>query len=202
MNKDTCNYYCVDDAVKALKQGHLIVYPTDTLYAMGCDIFNIDSVKQMYKVKQRPFSLPLPVAVADVTMMKSIAYVSDDVKKVVNRFLPGSLTIILPKRKVVSDVVSAGFDTVAVRIPNNCFALSLLKCFGPVCVTSANIHSKSTAFTIDDIKKDLGSDVFLYVDAGIIKGIASTIVDMSGDCVSIVREGSISLKDIKGVLKE
>jgi L-threonylcarbamoyladenylate synthase len=134
-------------------------------------------------------------------MMQSIAYVSDDVKKVVNHFLPGSLTVILPKRKVVSDVLSAGFDTVAVRIPDNCFALSMLQRFGPVCVTSANIHNKNTAFTIEDIRKELGSDVFLYVDKGIIKGIASTIVDMSEDCINIVRKGCISLKDIEGVLE-
>lgn len=201
MNKDSCCSCSVDDAVEALHQGHLIVYPTDTLYALGCDVCNDDAVKRLFEVKQRPFSLPLPVAVSDVEMMQSVAFVSDDVKKVVSRFLPGSLTVIVPKKEIVSEFVSAGFDTVAIRIPDNCFALSLVKRFGPVCVTSANIHSKSTGCTIEDIKKEFGSDVFLYVDGGILNGKASTIVDMSGECVTIVRKGPICLEDIMGVLK-
>ena len=95
----------VSNAIKALKAGNLIVYPTDTLYAIGADIFCNDAVKKVFDLKIRPYSNPLPVAVANFDEIKKIAYTDDVVEKLVDLFLPGPLTIILRKKEIVSDVV-------------------------------------------------------------------------------------------------
>ncbi|MFO7677595.1 MAG: L-threonylcarbamoyladenylate synthase [Thermoplasmatota archaeon] len=201
MNKKSSINYFIDDAIQALHQGHLIVYPTDTLYALGCDIFNEESVDAVYSIKKRPFSVALPLAVCDLAMMQTIAFVNETVIKIVEQFLPGSLTIIVPKKKFVSEKVSAGLDTIAVRIPENAIALELLQRFGPLCVTSANIHGKPTPASIDEIKKEFGSAIKVFIDEGRKEGKPSTIVDLCGEKPKIVRQGLIDIDDIMDALK-
>ncbi|KYK33459.1 MAG: hypothetical protein AYK22_06600 [Thermoplasmatales archaeon SG8-52-3] len=184
-------------AIDALKNGNIIVYPTDTLYGLGADIYNDDAVRKVFIIKNRSFDNPLSVAVSNIDEIDKIAFLNEKSRGLAEAFLPGGLTIILKKRNVISDVVTAGLNKVAVRIPDNKVALELLSRFGPLTATSANIHGKKTPFIIKDIlmqfKKD---DISEYLDIGKICGKPSTIVDASGENIKIVRLGVVSEKDI------
>jgi len=189
-------------AIEALKNGDIVVYPTDTLYAFGVDIYNKDAVKKVFEVKKRPLGNPLPVAVSNLVDIEKIAFMSDNVRDLAEYFLPGPLTMILKKKSVILDVVTGGLDNVAVRIPNNNVALELLSRYGPITVTSANVHGKKVPDIISDIKMQFNSyDVAFYLDYGKLNGLPSTIVDMTADKPRIVRDGAISKEEILDVIE-
>ena len=187
----------IKKAVSALKNGELIVYPTDTLYGIGADIFNEEAVKKVFEVKKRPFSEPLSVAVSSYRDIEKLAYVNDEIMKVVKKFLPGPLTLVLRKKETVPDIVTAGEDSIAIRIPNNEIALKIVSNFGFITATSANIHNKPVPFTIDEIKRVFEDKIKLYIDHGKLYGRPSTIIDLRDKEVKILREGSINLQKIK-----
>ncbi len=186
----------LSDAIKALKNGEIIVYPTDTLYALGANIFNEDAVKKVFKIKKRPFTSPLPVAVSNFHEIDKIAYTNDVVKKVVERFLPGALTLILNKKDSVSNIITGGLGKIAVRIPKNDIALDLLSRSGPLTVTSANIHNEKTPYVIKDLKMQFNTEISVYLDNGRLDAKPSTIIDMTSEKPVIVRDGPITKEEI------
>jgi L-threonylcarbamoyladenylate synthase len=99
-------------ALKALKDGQLIIYPTDTLYALGADIYNETAVRKVFDIKQRPYSVALPIAVSSIKAIETIAYMNEAARKISKRFLPGTLTIILKKKTSILDIITGGFDTI------------------------------------------------------------------------------------------
>lgn len=184
-------------AVSALESGNIIVYPTDTLYGLGANVFNDIAVKKVFKVKNRPFNLPLSVAVCCIKDLEKIAYVDDKVKKIINVFLPGRLTLILKKKKTISKIVTGGLENIAIRIPNNIIALEILSNYGPLTCTSANIHGKNTPSVISDIRMQFKeSDISVYLDYGKLNGKPSTIVDLTDKKPNLVRKGAIEFKDV------
>lgn len=189
-------------AIEALQNGDIVVYPTDTLYAFGVDIYNKDAVKKVFEVKKRPLDNPLPVAVSNLADIEKIAFVSDIARDLAEYFLPGPLTMILNKKSVILDVVTGGLDNVAVRIPDNDVALELLSRYGPITVTSANVHGKEVPDIISDIKMQFNSDdVAVYLDYGKLNGLPSTIVDMTAGKPRIVRDGAITKEEILDVIE-
>jgi len=184
-------------AVAALRAGQVIVYPTDTLYGLGADIFNYDAVQKIFRIKKREKNNPLPVAVANIKDIEKIAFVDKTSRCLIKTFLPGKLTIVLKKKSNVSDLVTGGLDKVAIRIPNNIVALELLSKFGPLTATSANIHDKKPPVNIDDIAMQLKTcDIAVYIDDGRLEGSPSTIVDLTQKPFKIIRRGAISEKEI------
>jgi L-threonylcarbamoyladenylate synthase len=186
----------LSNAIKALKNGEIIVYPTDTLYAIGADIYNIDAVKNVFKIKKRPYSCPFSVAVANFDEIDKISYTNDLIKRVVKRFLPGSLTLILNKKDTISSIITGGLDKIAVRIPKNDIALNLLSKFGPLTATSANIHDKKTPYVVNDLKMQFSGKISLYIDAGRLDEKPSTIVDLTTEKPIIIRKGPIKKEEI------
>ena len=188
--------------VSALKSGNIIVYPTDTLYGLGADVFNDIAVKKVFKVKNRPFNLPLSVAVSCIEDLEKIAFVDDKAKKIINVFLPGRLTLILKKKKTLSRIVTGGLENIAIRIPDNVVALKLLSNYGPLTCTSANIHGKDTPTVISDIRMQFKkSDISVYINHGKLRGKPSTIVDLTGKKPGLVRQGAIEFKGILDAIK-
>ena len=188
-------------ALKALNEGRIVVYPTDTLYAMGSDVFNELAVKNIFKIKKRPFNIPIPIAVSNIDDIENIAYLNDNARKLIDYFLPGGLTIILNKKKCIPDIVTSNLNKIAIRIPKNDVALELLSNSGPLTVTSANVHGLKTPENIEDIKMHLNdSNIAIYMDYGNLFGKPSTIVDVSSNSLKIIREGIISKKEISAVL--
>ena len=186
----------IGNAIKSLQSGNVIVYPTDTLYALGADIFNDDAVKKVFALKKRPSSNPLPVAVTNFEEMSAIAYTNEMVEKITTRFLPGPLTLILYKKESVSSLVTGGLDKIAIRIPNNALALDLLSNFGPLTVTSANVHGEKTPYIINEIMMQFTNEIPVYINDGKLQGKPSTIIDVTSEIPTMVRSGSLPLKDI------
>lgn len=186
----------LSDAIKALKNGEAIVYPTDTLYALGADIYNDGAVKKIFKIKKRPYSCPFSVAVANFDEIDKISYTNDVVKRVVKHFLPGPLTLILKKKDSVSNIVTGDLDKIAIRIPKNDVALDLLSRFGPLTATSANIHGKKTSYVIKDLKMQFSNEISLYLDDGRLNAKPSTIVDLTSKKPIIVRKGPVKKEEI------
>ena len=187
-------------ALKALKNGETIIYPTDTLYALGADIYNETAVRKVFDIKQRPYSIPLPVAVSSIQEMETIAYLNDAAYEISKKFLPGTLTIILKKKSSVPKIVTSGFDTIAVRIPNHIIALDLLSQYGPLTVTSANLHHEKTLGNITDILKQLGTHIPICLNDGRRDAVPSTIADLSTNIPRIVRKGLVTEKELLDVI--
>ncbi|UCD12929.1 MAG: threonylcarbamoyl-AMP synthase [Thermoplasmatales archaeon] len=190
----------VSTAIKALGNGEVIVYPTDTLYALGADVYNEGAVKKVFRIKKRPYSLPLPLAVANFNEIDKISHTNEVVKRVVKRFLPGPLTLLLKKKDSISSIVTGGHDTIAVRIPKNDIALEVLSRFSPITATSANIHGKKTSFFLNELKMQFRNDICIYLDNGRLNAPPSTIVDLTSKEPIIVRKGAITKEEILKVI--
>jgi len=187
--------------ISSLKKGEVIVYPTDTIYGLGADIYNKDAISKVFEIKKRPKNNPLSVAVSSLNDLKNIAIVDKRVEQFVRNFLPGKLTLILNKKSIVPDFVTSGLNKIAVRIPNNPIALEIIKNFGPITATSANIHGKDTPSIVKKINMQFKKEISIYVDYGKLIGIPSTIADLSEGKIQILREGEISKKYILERLK-
>ena len=189
-------------ASEDLMDGKLVVYPTETVYGIAADIFNQKAVKELYMVKNRPFDMPLSVAVSGKDMVENIAIMTRPVEKLIDAFLPGPLTIITKKDPSVPDIVTSMSQKVGIRIPDNKIALELIRqTGGPIIATSANLHSHPDAVTVDAAIKDYGDKVGAYLDAGACTlGKPSTIVWIMNDDVEIIRQGAITKQQIEDVL--
>ncbi len=181
-------------ASEVLKRGELVVYPTDTLYALGGDALNEEAILKVYEAKKRPLSKPLPIAVSDLRMMEEYAHLDRGAKRLADKYLPGALTLILGKKNLPARLTS-GLDKVAVRIPANSAALELIRLMGkPLITTSANLTGEPPPVSIEEVPQELGAEIAL--DQGRLGGrVPSTIVDFTGE-PRVVREGKISEKEI------
>jgi L-threonylcarbamoyladenylate synthase len=130
----------MDEVVATLKSGELVIFPTDTLYGIGADPFNESSVKKVFVAKNRPFDMPLSIGVSNEKMMESVAVLNDPARKLIRKFMPGPLTIMLTKKPSIPDILTSGSNTVGIRIPDHPVAIRLMDRFGPVTSTSANLH--------------------------------------------------------------
>jgi len=195
------NKELIKEAAKEIASGNIIVYPTETVYGIGADIYNEVAAKNVFRAKNRPFDMALSVAVSDRRMMEKIAVLDEKADKLIKAFLPGPLTIIIEKRPEVPDLVTSMSKKVGIRMPDHPIALEIIKKTGPIVATSANLHSHPDATDIDSAVKDLGSSVSLYIDAGPSKlKRPSTIVWIMKGEVEIVRQGAITIKEIEDVL--
>ncbi|MDD2626168.1 MAG: L-threonylcarbamoyladenylate synthase [Candidatus Methanomethylophilus sp.] len=199
------NDECIEAAKTAAEDiaaGRLVVYPTDTVYGIGADIYNQTAVKNLYLAKNRPFDMALSVAVADKKMMEQVAVLNDNADKLIKAFLPGPLTIIIKKQPDVPDLVTSSSQKVGVRIPDHPLAVEIARRAGPIIATSANTHSQPDAVNIDMAVKELGDAVSTYVDAGPSPlGQPSTIVWLMDNKYEIIRQGAITEVMIKEALQ-
>lgn len=184
-------------AVEVLRKGGIIVYPTDTFYALGADPFNEAGIKKIFETKRRP-KVPLPVAVSDLRMMENIAYVTEMARAVYEKFLPGKIMVVLRKRDCVPDLVTGGSEKIGIRIPDHPFAMELIKSYGPLTATSANIHGGESPTNIEIARKQLGDEVDLYIDFGDTKCTKpSTIIDASDEKIRVLRIGAFPLQRLE-----
>lgn len=195
----------VDRAIEILKAGGIVAFPTDTVYGLGGDAFNSEVAERIYRVKQRPRSLPLPVLLADLTQVAAVVGPVPEIARfLMKRFWPGGLTLVLPKGASLPEIISAGGDKVAIRIPNHIVPLALIHGLGgPIIGTSANISDKPSPVTAQEVEQQLGSQVDLIVDMGRCPGgLESTVVDVTGETPVILRQGIIPEDEIKRACQE
>jgi L-threonylcarbamoyladenylate synthase len=192
----------VKQAISILKQGGIVAFPTDTVYGLGACISIPQAVERVYQVKGRPRSMALPLLLADKSQ---IAQVAEPVPPIAwllaDKFLPGALTMVLPKAKSVPDIVTGGGKTVAVRIPAHPIPIALVRGLGtPIVGTSANLSGKPSSLTAEGVYAQLGDRVDLIIDGGRCpSGKESTIVDLTGQTPMVLREGAISKEELEQV---
>ena len=194
--KVTCNKEGIEKASKIINQGGIVVFPTDTVYGIGCDPYNKDSVRKIYEIKSRKISKPFPVLVYSKDIAERIAFFDEFTKKIVERFWPGPLTIIL---KLTDENLKESLnitDKIAIRVPNHKCTLELLKKCNFLVGTSANISGHSSFTNPDECFNNFRKyDVF--VDGGIITSKSeSTIIEIENEEIKIIREGSLSHEEI------
>ena len=195
----------VDRAIEILKAGGVVAFPTDTVYGLGGDAFNIEVAERIYRVKQRPRHLPLPVLLADSTQTASVVdSVPGIAQFLMRRFWPGGLTLVLPKKASLPDIITASGNKVAVRVPDHVVPLTLIHGLGePIIGTSANISDRPSPVTAEEVEQQLGTQVDLIIDMGKCPGgLESTVVDVTGEIPVILRQGVIPEKDIKRACQE
>ena len=177
----------ISEAIKVLADGGVVLYPTDTVYGLGANIFDNSAVKRVFKIKQRSLLKPLSILISDVEAIDLVAKVSLSQKEVINNYLPGPYTFILKKNPVVPRVVTSGSSYVGVRVPDNDIARRLAGIF-PITTTSANVSDDEMLSTPDEIIEQLDCDVDLVIDVGELKSKrASMIVDLSDNDIRIIR---------------
>ncbi len=176
-------------AASVIRQGNLVVYPTDTLYGLGASIFNEQAVRRVYEVKRRPRDMPLPVAVGGIDDIETVARMNETARRLAAALLPGALTLVLPRQPGIPRHVAG--DTIAVRVPDHEVALRLCSEVGAVTTTSANVHGGPPPVDVDGARRQLGSHVDLYLDGGRLPGVPSTVVDVTGGDIDIIRRGAI-----------
>lgn len=190
----------ISRASKFIKQGKIVVFPTETVYGIGTNGLNEKAVKKLYEVKQRPLNKPISLLVSNMEMVNKIAKDITEIEyKIMEKFFPGPLTIILKKRDIVPDIVTAGQDTVGVRMPSGEIARKLVEIAGvPIAAPSANISGEPSGTNLQEIKKHFEGNVDFFIDGGESEiGLASTIVQVVGGELQILRQGSITLEQIK-----
>lgn len=187
-------------AASVLREGEIIIYPTETLYGMGALALNEESVKKIFKIKERSYGKPIPILVKDEEMLSRFVEVTEEASRLIDKFLPGPLTLVLRQKKNLPDLISAGTRKAAVRISNYPFVRRLFDSVSePLTSTSANLSGEGNLFNFDEIYRTFKGEVALIVDSGSLpQSRGSTVIDLTVKPPRIVREGDIS----KDVLKE
>jgi L-threonylcarbamoyladenylate synthase len=191
-------------AARILRDGGLVAFPTETVYGLGADATNGQAVAAIFAAKGRPLFNPLIVHVADIEEARRHVQLSPRAQALAEKFWPGALTLVLPRRKdtTLSLLVSAGLDSVALRAPSHPAAIALLKATGrPVAGPSANMSGQVTATSPAHVAESLGAKLDLILDAGSAPlGIESTVIGFDGDRPLLLRPGAIAREDIEDLV--
>lgn len=200
--KETAEH--LSDAIAALQRGDVIVFPTETLYGLGADALNSAAVERVFQLKGRDPTHPIPVLVADRGMLYTlVADLPTTAQKLMDRFWPGPLTLVLPARKDIPQPLLNSTGGVGVRISSHPIATQLVAILGsPLTATSANPSGQPPARTIDEAKNYFAGKVNVFVDGGTLSSqTGSTVVEIIEDSVKLIREGKIKVAEFKEILR-
>jgi len=193
-------------AARLINKGEVVVCPTDTGYAFAANALDTRAVAGVYHLKGRSFSNPVHIAVSDILEAEKYAVLDEAARFLAGRYLPGALTLVLPRKEIVPSMLVAGMDTVGIRIPDNRVILRLVEMTGrPLTATSANVSGRPGTYSVEEVKAQFGenmSDVALVLDQGPIKvRELSTIIDLTQKPPQLIRQGRISWLELRDVLK-
>ncbi|MEM3733516.1 MAG: L-threonylcarbamoyladenylate synthase [Nitrososphaerales archaeon] len=200
-----CFREAIEEAAKIISDGGVVVYPTDTVYGLGCDPFNVKAVERVFLLKKRS-DKPMPILVSGLEVAEKLVNLGGVGRMLASKFWPGALTIVSPLKKDVSlpEALTCGSKTLGVRVPRHSCALNLLNSVkGAMVGTSANRSGDAAPLTIEDAIKSLGFGADLYLDAGkATLGKESTVVEVCGEEVKFLREGAIRREAVLEALRE
>ena len=184
LNPDNPQKRLISKVVHVLDQGGLIIYPTDTFYGIGCDLFNKKSIKQIYQLKRRPLTKPFSFVCANLNDISLYAQVSNNAYRIMKRSLPGPYTFVLEGTRLVPKLMLAKRRTVGIRVPDNKICLAIVKSLGrPIISTSVNLDEPSL------IHDTYSSFVEIVIDGGVVSHEPSTVVSLIDDNPEVIREG-------------
>jgi len=192
----------IRQAAEIIRRGGIVAFPTETVYGLGADTFSSLAVARIFEVKKRPYFDPLIVHVANPTdLEKLVIEIPNDAKKLINRFWPGPLTVVLLKREEVPDIVTAGLPTVALRMPKHPMALSLIELAGcPIAAPSANPFGYLSPTSAEAVREQLDDQIDFVLDGGLCEvGVESTIVSFSERRPRLLRFGGVALEEIESI---
>ncbi len=193
----------IEEIANAIKEGKLIIFPTDTVYGIGTNAYNEEACKKIYEIKGRPSCKPLIILISDTSMIEDLVEnISPKEQKIIEKFWPGPLTIKFKKRKgILPDIISAGDEYVRIRLIKNGLIYKIIeKAEVPVVAPSANISGHPTGIKIDNIIKELGGKVDYILDCGDYKSDEpSTIIQVEDEKIVVIREGKIKREELENL---
>jgi L-threonylcarbamoyladenylate synthase len=190
-------------AAKIIKKGGLVGFPTETVYGLGANALDAKAVKKIFEVKKRPSDDPIIIHVSSPGDVYKLAReVPDGAKKLMKKFWPGPLTLVLKKSEIVQGIVTSGLDTVAIRMPSHPVAHSLIKTAKtPIAAPSANLFGKPSPTSAEHVKEDLDGKIDIILDSGETNiGVESTVIDLTSNIATVLRPGGITLEELEKVL--
>jgi L-threonylcarbamoyladenylate synthase len=194
----------IEEGIEIIRKGGVIAFPTDTVYGLGAGAYIESAIERIFRIKHRPQDMALPLLLADVSQIHEIAKeVPAYAWRLIKAFLPGGLTLIVYRSRVVKDIITGGGDTVAIRVPDHPVPRALIKGSGmPIIGTSANLSGQPALLTEADVRQKLGDMVDLIID-GVPPpfGKESTVVDVTGEMPVILRIGALPREEIEKVIQ-
>ncbi len=193
----------VEQAAQALRDGKLAVFPTETVYGLGADVFNARAAARIFEVKQRPLHDPFIVHISSVEQIERLARsIPPAARLLMERCWPGPLTLVLPKADSVPDIVTAGNPTLAVRMPSHPLAEAMIRLAEtPVAAPSANLFGRTSPTTAEHVREQLGGGFDALIDGGSCRiGIESTVLSLAGDVPTILRHGGVTKEQIESLI--
>jgi L-threonylcarbamoyladenylate synthase len=193
-------------AARLIIKGAVLVCPTDTGYAFSANALDAKAVAKVFNLKGRSYSNPIHIAVSSIEEAEKYAHIDEAARYLASHFLPGALTLVLPKRETIPAMLVAGGDTIGIRVPDNRVIISLAEMVSrPLTATSANISGQPTPYTVEEVVAQLGEiiqSVALILDQGPLPTRElSTIVDLTASLPQLIRQGRVSWLDIREVLR-
>ena len=195
----------IDHAAALMRDGQVVVFPTETVYGLGADAFQPIALERIFEAKGRPFSDPLIVHIADIGALELVSRdIPEEARRLAEVFWPGPLTLILPRGTRVPNLVTAGLETVAVRMPRHAVARALIRAVGfPIAAPSANRFMHVSPTTAQHALTDLQGRVPLILDGGPTEvGVESTVLDLCAAVPRILRPGGVTLEALRSVLPD
>ncbi len=190
INPDNPQPRLITQVVEIMKRGGVIAYPTDTTYGIGCSILNKKALERIYRIKQRERNKPVSFICADLSEISSYAQVSNFAFKTMKRLLPGPYTFVLDASRIVPDLLMTRQKTVGIRVPDNAICLAIVRELGhPIVTTSANLSGEEPLGDPYLLDEELGSQLDLVVDGGILSADVSSVVSLVGDSPQVLRQG-------------
>jgi tRNA threonylcarbamoyl adenosine modification protein (Sua5/YciO/YrdC/YwlC family) len=189
----------LEAAVEALAAGLVVAVPTDTVYGLAVDPRQAGAVERVFAVKQRPEQIPLPLLIGEPGELAGLAELSPVADRLVERYWPGPLTLVLARRPGTGFELGGDGTTVGVRCPDNPLLRELLRKTGPLAVTSANVHGEAPLHTAESIREHFGARVRVVLDGGRCEARASTVVALTPAGLRCLREGAIDLMELEAL---
>ena len=189
-----------DKIIELLNRGGLLAMPTDTVFGLAC-MMDEKTIARVYEAKGRSFDKPLPMMCSSKKMISEVAKISEEAEKIIDRFMPGALTIVFAKQETVADYITNGRKTIGIRMPDDDFILSLIEKLGkPLMVTSANISGNGSLTRWEDVLSAMDGKIEGIICEDARGDKASTIIDVSGN-LRLLREGPLSFNEIEECIK-
>jgi len=163
-------------AIAIIKRGGTVVYPTETVYGLGADALSEDAVRKVYKIKRRDVSQLISVAISSFEMLHKVAYITSETLEIITALLPGPVTVLLKKKEIVPDVLTAASDVLGVRFPDNEIATRIIEETGPITSTSANVSGRDPPTCVEDV--EIKADIIIH-GTKCKYSMPSTVVDMT-----------------------
>jgi len=191
INPDNPQQRLIDQVVTRLRQGAVICYPTDTVYGIGCDIYNQKAIKKIFQIKKRPKHKPFSFMCSSLKDVSTYCHVSNMAYRVMKKNLPGPYTFILPAMKIVPKILITRQKTVGIRVPDNAISKALVETLGnPILTTSATLPDEDEfASEAYELQQRFGKMVDIIIDGGPLYPLPSTVVSLADDPPEILREG-------------